>query len=95
MEMYNYDSLAEAIKQPISSEARFYTVEDIVKMTGWSHNTVLKLFNDPQFPAADFGRAKVVESHALIEYFSKRRSKQAEKFWVRGDKYEAIKRRLG
>ena len=70
-------------------------MEDIVKMTGWSENIVLKLFNDPAFPAADFGRCKVVESHALIDYFSKRRSKQTEKYWVRGDRYGEIKKRLG
>ena len=85
----------EMKRQAISSEVRFYKVEDVIKMTGWSENTVLKLFSDPAFPAADFGRNKVVESHALIEYFSRRRSKQTEKHWVRGGKYEEIKRRLG
>lgn len=89
------DIQIEQRKQALSSEVRFYKVEDIVKMTGWSENIVLKLFNDPAFPAADFGRCKVVESHALIDYFSKRRSKQTEKYWVRGDRYGEIKKRLG
>ena len=85
----------ELKKQAISSEVRFYKVEDIIKMTGWSENVVHKLFNDPAFPSADFGRAKVIESHALIEYFSKKRSKESEKHWVRGGKYADIKKRIG
>ena len=33
----------EMKRQAISSEVRFYKVEDIIKMTGWSENTVKKL----------------------------------------------------
>lgn len=65
----------------ISSEVYFYTIKDIMKMTGWSETIVQKLFNDPKFPAADFGKSKVVEAHALIEYFSKRHQKEKEKYW--------------
>ena len=50
-------------------------------MLGWSRHTVLKLFGDPEFPAVDFGKRKVVESHALIEYFSRRRTKKEERYW--------------
>ena len=59
----------------ISSEVRFYSVKDVEEMTGWSKNIVLKIFNHPEFPAADFGKAKMVEAHALIDFFSARRSK--------------------
>ena len=69
------------MKQLISSEVRFYTIADLKKMLGWSETTVQKLFNDPKFPSADFGRTKVVESHALIEYFSKRHEKDRERYW--------------
>ncbi len=65
----------------ISSEVRFYTISDLTKMLGWSHNTVEKLFNDPKFPASDFGRNKVVEAHALIEYFSRRHEKAKDRHW--------------
>lgn len=65
----------------ISSEARFYTIENIQEMTGWSKKTVQKLFNDPRFPASDYGRIKVVEAHALIDYFSKRHEKDRERHW--------------
>ena len=44
-------------------------------------NTVLKLFNDPQFPASDFGKTKVVEAHALINFFSKRHERNNERYW--------------
>jgi len=65
----------------ISSEVRFYTISDLTKMLGWSHNTVEKLFNDPKFPSSDFGRNKVVEAHALIEYFSRRHEKAKDRHW--------------
>lgn len=65
----------------ISSEVRFYTVEDLQKMLGWSQSTILKMFNDPKFPAADFGRSKVVEAHALIDYFSRRHDKSKNHYW--------------
>ena len=41
----------ELKKMAISSEVRFYTVEDISKMSGWGENVVLKMFNDPAFPS--------------------------------------------
>ena len=65
----------------ISSEVRFYTIENVQEMTGWSKKTVQKLFNDPRFPASDYGRIKVVEAHALIDYFSKRHEKDRERHW--------------
>ena len=52
----------------------------------WSLNTVLRLFNDPHFPASDFGKTKVVEAHALINYFSKRHERETEKYWTEGGK---------
>ena len=65
----------------VSSEVRFYTISDIQEMLGWSKKTVQKLFNDPRFHASDFGRIKVVEAHALIDYFSKRHEKDRERYW--------------
>ena len=65
----------------ISSEVKFYTISDLKNMLGWSENTVQKLFNDPKFPSSDFGRIKVVEAHALIDYFSKKHIKQNDGYW--------------
>ena len=65
----------------ISSEVRFYTIADLKKMLGWSENTVQKLFNDPKFPSTDFGKAKIVEAHALIDYFSKKHDRERERYW--------------
>ena len=65
----------------LSGEAKFYGIADLVDMLGWSRYTVLKLFGDPAFPAVNFGKRKVVESHALIEYFSRRRSRNEESYW--------------
>ena len=65
----------------ISSEVKVYTISDLKNMLGWSENTVQKLFNDPKFPSSDFGRIKVVEAHALIDYFSKKHLKQNDGYW--------------
>ena len=66
----------------ISSEVKFYTISDLKNMLGWSENTVQKLFNDPKFPSSDFGKTKVVETHALIDYFSKKHIKENYRFWT-------------
>ena len=71
----------ETAKQYLSSEVRFYTVQDLVKMLGWPELTVKRMFNDPQFPSADYGRLKVVEAHALIAFFSVKHRKVEEKYW--------------
>ena len=76
--MLNTDTIS---RQYISSEVRFYTITDLQEMLGWSPATIHKLFNDPKFPSADFGKQKVVEAHALIDYFSKRHEKEMEKHW--------------
>lgn len=68
----------------ISSEVRFYTIEDLTRMLGWSENTVQKMFNDPKFPSADYGKNKVVEAHALIDYFSRKNSKDRNTYWKKG-----------
>ena len=77
----------------ISSEVRFYTIENVQEMTGWSKKTVQKLFNDPRFPASDYGRIKVVEAHAMIDYFSKRHEKDSERYWQPNYVHNGVPRR--
>lgn len=62
-------------------DVTFYSIDEVRKLLGWSEMTVQKLFNDPNFPSTDFGKRKVVESHALIRYFSVRHEKKKEKYW--------------
>ena len=31
----------------VSSEVKFYTISDLMKLLGWSEATIQKLFNDP------------------------------------------------
>ena len=71
----------ELDRQYISSEVRFYTIDQLRAMLGWSEATVQKLFNDPQFPSSDYGKAKVVEVHALINFFSRKHIKGRECHW--------------
>ena len=33
----------------VSSEVKFYTISDLMKLLGWSEATIQKLFNDPKF----------------------------------------------
>lgn len=65
----------------VSSEVIMYSIADIQEMTGWSETTVQKLFNDPRFPAVDYGKRKVVENHALMQFFSVRREKAKDTVW--------------
>ena len=65
----------------VSSEVRFYTIQDLMKMLRWGEDTVQKLFNDPKFPSSDFGKTKVVEAHALIDFFSKKHVKNDDEYW--------------
>ena len=78
----------------VSSDSQFYTIEKLIEMLGWSEATVQKLFNAPDFPSVDYGKTKVVENHALIEYFSKKRAKRQELHWKKGDLSNELKKRL-
>lgn len=77
----------------ISSEARFYSIKDVMEMTGWSEGTVQKLFNDPKFPSADYGKTKVVEVHALIQFFSVPHNKERERYWQPSYVHNRVPRR--
>ena len=65
----------------ISSEVRLYSIDDIVEMSGWSVKTIKKIFNDPSFPSLDYGKAKLVEAHALIAFLSVKHEKEWEPYW--------------
>ena len=60
----------------VSSEVIFYSVDDLIEMTGWSRQTVQRMFRDPEFHLLHFGRKQLIENHALIEYFSVKREKE-------------------
>lgn len=84
MQGRTFDSMSSkggASRLYVSSEIRFYTINDLVEMLGWSEAIVQKLFNAPDFPSSDFGKQKVVEAHALIDYFSRKHVKSKEAFW--------------
>jgi len=53
----------------------FITTKDFVQMSGWSEPTVQKLFNREDFPSCDFGKEKIAEIGAVINYFSVPRRK--------------------
>ena len=76
-----WDEISDLEKIYVSSEVILYSIEDMVKMTRWSYTTVEKLFNDPMFPAIDYGKRKLVENHALMQFLSVRREKAKNKLW--------------
>ena len=53
-----------------SKALNFLTIKDVVAATGWGFATVQQLFNRPDFPSCDFGKEKVVEIHAALQYCS-------------------------
>ena len=71
----------DQVEYNIVDEVRFYSIDDLIALLPWSRAIVQKLFNDPQFPSADFGKQKVVEKHALIQYFSVKREKFYDNYW--------------
>ena len=77
----SWDDMSSLGKIYVSSEVILYSIEDIRLMSGWSETTVQKLFNDPKFPAIDYGKRKLVENHALMQYFSIRREKARDTYW--------------
>ena len=71
----------DQVEYNIVDEVRFYSIDDLIALLPWSRAIVQKLFNDPKFPSVDFGKQKVVEKHALIQYFSVKREKFYDNYW--------------
>lgn len=62
-----------------SSRVILYSMDDIMRMSGWDELTVRKLFYDRRFPSQYFGREPVVEVHALISFFMELYAQRKEK----------------
>lgn len=69
------------VVQYLSSEAIFYSIEDVIKMTGWSKKVVQRLFNSYDFPVTNLGKRKLVEAHALVAYFAVKRMRDEVDGW--------------
>lgn len=54
---------------------RFITIKEMIELTGWSPTTVKQLYNRPDFPSCNFGKEKIAEANAVINYFSVPRRK--------------------
>lgn len=65
----------------LSPEVIMYDVQDVMRLTGYSKKTVLKLFSDPDLPKLYIGRKALVEAHALIAYCATTRDKTEDLFW--------------
>lgn len=47
------------------------TIKDVVEISGWSEETVRKLFRKEDFPSINYGKKKLVVADALKEYLSR------------------------
>ena len=47
------------------------TIKDVVEISGWSEETVRKMFRKDDFPAITYGKCKMVVADALKEYLSR------------------------
>ena len=65
----------------LSPEVIMYDVQDIMRLTGYSKKTVLKLFNDPELPKLYIGKKAFVEAHTLIAYCATTHDKTEDPFW--------------
>lgn len=64
-----------------SKKNLFYTIDDVIKITGWSKKTVQDLFNHPAFPCTNFGKQKLVLIPAFVSFFMERRDKNEQSHW--------------
>lgn len=62
-----------------SSRVILYSMNDVMRMSGWDEMTVRKLFYDIRFPSQHFGRVPLVEAHALISFFMELHVQRKEK----------------
>ena len=62
-----------------SSRVILYSMDDVVRMSGWNEMTVRRLFYDIRFPSQHFGRTPLVEAHALISFFMELHVQRTEK----------------
>lgn len=59
-------------------EIRLLNKFDVAKITGWHPDTVMKLFEDKEFPVIKIGKENQVEETALKNYLQTRRVKRGE-----------------
>ncbi len=57
--------------QSLKDVMGFYTIRDVMKLTGLSEPRVQALFNRDGFPVCDYGRRKIVSIRAFWNYFDK------------------------
>ena len=69
-----------------SSEAMFFTDEDILKRSDWTEKEVRLLFLDRRFPSTEYARKKIVEVHSLIYFFMRIADEKREQELISGCK---------
>lgn len=61
--------------QSIDNDIEFFTIKDVMDLTGWSKRTCENLFLNPEFPSCDYGKSKIVLKPAFVQFFMTRRER--------------------
>lgn len=72
------DEMLEKIKK-LEDKSRllnFVTIEQLAKARNCSIKTAQDIFNDKALPVEEYGKQKVVEINALINWYQQRRSRK-------------------
>ena len=69
-ELNNGIALLQENTEKVNDEC-FYTVEDVIRLTGYSRPTVLGMFNMRDFPTCSVGKRKLVKKSAFWRFFDK------------------------
>lgn len=67
-ELNNGITLLQASTERVNDEC-FYTVDDVMDITGYSKPTVLAMFNRKDFPTCTVGRRKIIKKSAFWKRF--------------------------
>lgn len=72
------DEMLEKIKllEDKSKLLNFVTIEQLAEARNCSIKTAQDIFNDNSLPVEDYGKQKVVELNALINWYQQRRSRK-------------------
>ena len=59
-----------ALQEKVDGGIKLYSIEDVMRLTGYSRKIVQDIFNDPDLVVVDRGKRKFVEESVLRNYFT-------------------------
>jgi len=77
-----FDALSKSINDIVegckllNENAVFFSIKDVMALTGWSKEKTQAVFNLSDFPSCDFGKKKIVLKTAFLNWMSKPRRRK-------------------